>query len=209
MQKGKLLKALDAIEAHVGSLEPLDDPRELYPASHDWMARFDYLDAAVEQLCKVSDVTIERGADCPHAFDIIENATIVFRGTTNIKYRMLTVAQALSGGCDLMAVANRSDWLRRMELVRLKAQIADSPPGPANASASLSPPFVTTDFQQSILDALKGVALMKDKLAQTVCDGDGSRLYKPNGIKELMEEGLVVRKDGLGYYRPDCPPKRD
>jgi hypothetical protein len=68
-------------------------------------------------------------------------------------------------------------------------------------------PFVCSPLQKGIMDALDGCGLNKTKLADLVCGGDGSRLYKTNGIKELKELGLVVHKRGVGYYRPDAPPE--
>ena len=67
--------------------------------------------------------------------------------------------------------------------------------------------FVPNDFQNSILQALDGVALKKQDLANKVCGGEGSRLYKPGGIKELMERKLVTNKPRLGYFRPSNPPQ--
>lgn len=68
--------------------------------------------------------------------------------------------------------------------------------------------FVPTRFQQSILNALDGVAMKKMQLASAVCGGEefGNLLYRPNGITELRTLGLVVHKYGIGFYRPDAPP---
>jgi hypothetical protein len=66
--------------------------------------------------------------------------------------------------------------------------------------------FVPNQFQLAILKALHGRALNKQDLANEVCGGEGSRLYRPNGIKELMGMGKVRNKRRLGYYRPDAPP---
>lgn len=65
----------------------------------------------------------------------------------------------------------------------------------------------TTKFQDRILNALDGRALKKDELARELKLSDPSRLYKPNGITELRELGLVDHKRGCGYWRPDKPPK--
>ncbi len=67
-------------------------------------------------------------------------------------------------------------------------------------------PFVCNDFQRQILDALDGKAMTKEELAFQICGGEGSRLYKTGGIKELMAVGKVANKRGLGYFRPDSPP---
>jgi hypothetical protein len=67
-------------------------------------------------------------------------------------------------------------------------------------------PFVGSRLQIAIYKALEGRALTKQALANEVLGGEGTRLYKKNGIKEMIEEGFVVQKDGVGYYRPDAPP---
>jgi len=66
--------------------------------------------------------------------------------------------------------------------------------------------FVPNDLQRRILSALDGRALKKQKLADDACGGEGTRLYRKGGIKELRVQGLVGHKHGLGYYRPDKPP---
>lgn len=66
--------------------------------------------------------------------------------------------------------------------------------------------FVPTHLQRQILDALNGRGLRKDLLAAEVCAGDAPRLYKPGGLKELKDLGLVENKRGVGYYRTDAPP---
>jgi hypothetical protein len=69
-------------------------------------------------------------------------------------------------------------------------------------------PFIPTPLQKSILHALNGHAMRKEKLAEE-CKVDPSRLYKPGGIKELRDNGKVDRKNGIGYYRPDAPPNAE
>jgi hypothetical protein len=66
--------------------------------------------------------------------------------------------------------------------------------------------FVPTLLQTNILAALNGRALKKDPLAKETCKGEGSRLYRKGGLKELIDEGLVIHRHGIGYYRPDAPP---
>lgn len=66
--------------------------------------------------------------------------------------------------------------------------------------------FVPTTLQKAILKALEGRALKKIALAQEITGGDWSRFYKPGGLSELTEIGLVENKRGLGYFRPDAPP---
>jgi hypothetical protein len=76
-----------------------------------------------------------------------------------------------------------------------------------NREAILSMPFVGTPLQMEIYKALDGRALKKLALAIDVCGGDGNRLYRPGGIKEMMAKGVVVNTPGVGYYRPDAPPR--
>jgi hypothetical protein len=172
------------------------------------MRQFELLDAAVEQLCKLSGVSLERGPQSATASDIIAGTSFWIRGFTSLKFRLMTVEQAVTIGFAGATLANRSDWIRRMELVRIKAELAASPELTVEAPPPFKPPFVLTDFQARIFDALKGVAMKKDKLAAKVCRGEGTRLYRKNGIKELLKENLVCHKHGLGYYRPDAPPNR-
>ncbi len=67
-------------------------------------------------------------------------------------------------------------------------------------------PFVGSPIQVAIHKALDGKAMSKQALANEVCGGEGTRLYKPHGIKEMMADGIVKNKPGVGYYRPDSPP---
>lgn len=69
-------------------------------------------------------------------------------------------------------------------------------------------PFVPNAFQCAILKALDGCALKKQPLADKVCKGEGSVLYRKDGLKELRAAGLVAHKNRLGFYRPDRPPHR-
>lgn len=78
-----------------------------------------------------------------------------------------------------------------------------------SAPATATGVFVPTAFQSSILKALQGRALKKMPLAAMVCGGEenGNLLYRPGGIVELRQCGLVDHKHGVGFYRPDSPPK--
>jgi hypothetical protein len=68
------------------------------------------------------------------------------------------------------------------------------------------PKLVLSLLQQAIFAALNGKALKKQPLADEVSGGEGTRLYRKDGIKELIAAGLVAKKNGIGYYRPDAPP---
>ena len=61
-------------------------------------------------------------------------------------------------------------------------------------------------LQQRIWKALDGKALKKDALAKKVCSDQGSRLYRPQGIKELKNANLIGNQRGTGYFRFDAPP---
>jgi hypothetical protein len=65
--------------------------------------------------------------------------------------------------------------------------------------------FVPTPLQEAILKALSGIVMQTRALA-IACKCDEPRLFKPGGIKDLTDAGLVEHKDGVGYYRPDKPP---
>ncbi len=85
---------------------------------------------------------------------------------------------------------------------------APAAPVPAPETASSQEehyaPFVATPFQEAILRALDGKALRTDALGARV--GDRGRLYKPGGLRELQERGMVCNHPRLGHYRPDVPP---
>jgi len=69
--------------------------------------------------------------------------------------------------------------------------------------------LVVNEFQRQILDALDGCALPKQGLAEKVCGGEGTRLYRKGGLKELRKAGKVLHQSRLGYYRPDAPPLKN
>lgn len=78
---------------------------------------------------------------------------------------------------------------------------------PHEAKREVDNPFVPTPLQKAILETLNGRALKVEPLANEVAGGDKSRLYRKGGLKELKELDLVHHKHGVGYYRPDAPPK--
>ncbi len=82
-------------------------------------------------------------------------------------------------------------------------------PGPVVASVANGvavEPWVPTDAQACILEALAGAALRTDALA-TKSGVARSQLFRhPGGLKEMQERGLVAHHSRVGYYRPDCPP---
>jgi hypothetical protein len=99
-----------------------------------------------------------------------------------------------------LSVSRRSDTRKASR--KRNHRLATSP-ALVNGSRT---PFVPNEFQRSILRALESRALKKQPLAGEVCNGEGSRLYRNGGIKELIAEGKVCHKPRLGYYRPDAPP---
>ena len=80
---------------------------------------------------------------------------------------------------------------------------------PIPISQSLEPSgrasFVPNAYQIAIMEALEGKALRTTALASAT-GGDQRRLFKPGGLKELQDQGLVEHHARLGYYCPDSPP---
>ncbi len=83
--------------------------------------------------------------------------------------------------------------------------------GPASASEEdgrgADVIFIPTPLQKAILAALAGQALKKQALADLICKGEGTVLYREGGIKELRAMGLVEHKSRIGFFRPDAPPE--
>ncbi len=69
-------------------------------------------------------------------------------------------------------------------------------------------PFPFSRLQDDIWDTLHHRALKKDDLAAEVCGGDGSRLYRKNGVQEMRAAGCICHAPGVGFFRPDAPPER-
>lgn len=67
-------------------------------------------------------------------------------------------------------------------------------------------PFIPTQLQVNILEALDGKAMRTDTLARA-CEVERTRFYKPGGLKDLQELGKVAWHERIGYYRPDSPPE--
>lgn len=105
--------------------------------------------------------------------------------------------------CSTAACGKQASGTRTSAQARI-AVVADGDPKPLVINATKT--FVPTPLQARILKALTNQALAKQALANGVCSGEGSRLYRNDGIKELMELGLVKNRRGVGYYRPDAPP---
>ena len=82
---------------------------------------------------------------------------------------------------------------------------ATATPSPSSADDDL--PFIPSDLQERILEVLQQKALTLDALAVKL-DVDRSALYR-DGIKELMQRGLIANNRRVGgYYRPDAPPPK-
>ncbi len=76
---------------------------------------------------------------------------------------------------------------------------------PSAEGLPASEPFVPTEYQDRMLDALDCVALHTDALAAAV--GCNRRtLFKARGVGELKKRRFVSLHSVLGYYRPDAPP---
>jgi hypothetical protein len=66
--------------------------------------------------------------------------------------------------------------------------------------------MLCTPMQILILGALDGSALKTQALADSVCSGDTSRLYRRGSLPELRKNRLVEHAWGIGFFRPDSPP---
>lgn len=67
--------------------------------------------------------------------------------------------------------------------------------------------LITNPILMQILRLLDGRAMRLQEIANRVTAGDPSRLYKIGFKIELLDGGLVSHNRGIGYYRPDSPPK--
>jgi hypothetical protein len=92
-------------------------------------------------------------------------------------------------------------------LLECRAMLAVSKAGKTETIAGPCETITLAPLQQRIIATLNHKALKKQPLADVVCAGEGTRLYKPGGIKELVAVGLVAHANGVGYYRPDAPPQ--
>jgi len=103
--------------------------------------------------------------------------------------------------CDGLRQAVEAESKAAMELCR-KSIVGNG----TTVSTEPHDVFIPTPLQAAILGALDGKAMKKQALADEVCAGEGTRLYRKGGIKELRDIGRVDHKDGVGYFRPDAPP---
>jgi hypothetical protein len=93
-------------------------------------------------------------------------------------------------------------WRKNRRSERRTVQIWEGRKQTAQSTDVLIPSLL----QAAILKALDGRALKKQALADIVSKGEGSRLYRRGGLKELIQMGKVKHASGRGYYRPDAPP---
>jgi hypothetical protein len=82
--------------------------------------------------------------------------------------------------------------------------INQPPPVPLPPSGQPKP-FVPTLLQRDILRALQDKALRTDALA-AACDVDRRQLFRPGGLPELRERGLVGHHRKVGFYSTGAPP---
>ena len=101
-------------------------------------------------------------------------------------------------------------WMPTLKLPKTErtCRVTDDPPKAGSGSPpAASGPFIPTPLQKAILAALAGQALKKQALADLICKGEGTVLYREGGIKELRALGLVEHKRRIGFFRPDAPPE--
>lgn len=147
MGKSNLLEALTAIVAHVEGVQPLPRLPEVYPVSGEWIREFTHWDAVVEQLCKQADVTIERGHEIADNWLVVQKPWFI--GSTSLGLHLLPVSQAALDADERVALANRNTWLRRLELVEIKALAASS----AKTVTALTVPTSQPNSDTEDLDA--------------------------------------------------------
>jgi hypothetical protein len=78
-------------------------------------------------------------------------------------------------------------------------------PGRPHETPIIPPVLIPTSLQTQILNELRGKALKLEPLAD-VLRVETSRLYRPGGLEELREAGLVAHQNGVGFYLPGAPP---
>ncbi|MBX3451459.1 MAG: hypothetical protein KF777_17960 [Planctomycetaceae bacterium] len=107
----------------------------------------------------------------------------------------------------LLVMETENDELSELESEAIaKARISLDQIGRAESASSRNDGIILTPLQLEILRALEGKVLRKKALADLLCKGHGSSLYKNGGIGQLIALGLVA-KCKAGYYRPDAPPE--
>ena len=132
MEKPSVIGAVGRLVAHVESVIPVaGQPHDfyaregVYTVDAEWIREFERLDASLDQLCIVKGISIESGSRI--ATNILEDNAFWFLGKTNLKFRYFNSPEPDEGS---IFIANRSDWLRRMDLVRIRAEITEDPPLP-------------------------------------------------------------------------------
>jgi hypothetical protein len=90
---------------------------------------------------------------------------------------------------------------------------AATPDQPAAAAEPFAPtddpeaPFVLSEAQGFILEALDGKALKTGPLCKAPGLSHADVFRDPGGIQELQRHGLVSRHPRAGYFRPEAPPE--
>lgn len=123
---------------------------------------------------------------------------------TQAKPPVMSLKKLRSEVRDILAVVKKLSAVnvpKLVEMVEKEYQQA--------AKSNAKDPIVLTPIQKAILKALDGRAMTKQQLANAVCDGEGTRLYRPGALPELRDRQLVQHKRQVGYFRPDAPPSKD
>lgn len=228
----------DEIDSDIGEAEQLDRKnkhtqhisfmRDLYGESEAFVAELrNELENYVRPYCMPFE-SKGCGRRWPYNFRdgtgrVEYSVDIAYRPDVEVAIRSLDIIEILlfrndelNPGWSFLAVFKLGGLYESMDDPELKLRIDQllqayfQPPPSSIPEATIDgKPFVPNKLQGEILKALDGKAMKKDKLAEAVAGGDGSRLYKPGGIKDLRstEPELVKHETGLGYFRPDSPPK--
>ena len=108
-------------------------------------------------------------------------------------------------GCHSPGAPEDDPWLDTTERCPVP-DATDDPKENTGAATNRKAYIPLTPLQMKILEALKERTMKKNGLADMLTAREGRRLYKPGGIMELMDKGLVANKPGIGYYSVEFPP---
>jgi hypothetical protein len=102
------------------------------------------------------------------------------------------------------------EWQQASDTASGAAAGRPEPPAarsPAPQVTEQETPFIPTELQEAILQALDGKALTLDALVAKLAV-DRSNLNR-SGVKELKARGRIANNRRVGgYYRPDAPPPK-
>lgn len=192
----------DADEIHAARIHATFDPRRIDAV----FQRHDFVRAVL--WAKLNAAGLAGDLEASHA-ELIRSLDEAIAADSPLEFRIVDLANTIENIARIaeqFADSERQRAEASPSAGDIKAMLAAAVAQIVEANPKTESPDVWTPLQISILKALDGQALKKQALANAVCGGEGSRLYKTGGIKELRAAGRVELKHGLGFYRPDAPP---